>query len=119
MAYSISRFFKEITHLFFGQSAVVAEMASTTISCVSWKDDKMLCAIAFPDSSICFYDLEKQCWRQEMLTHNQMVGIQSICWKPLAPNTLVVSCVNGVFLWNIIKQNQGVHCIYSLEYPQH
>ena len=54
-----------------------------------------------------------------MLTHNQMVGIQSICWKPSAPNTLVVSCVNGVFLWNIVKQSQGVHCIYSLENPQH
>lgn len=104
------RLYKGAVHLLYGSSPVVPERTEASISCISWKDDKMFCAAAFPDSSIRFYDLEKQQWRGEVLKHHKMIGIQSISWKPSSPHTLVVGCINGVFLWKIIKQNQGTHC---------
>ena len=63
----------------------------------------MTAAVAFPDSSIHFYNLETQKWTSNVLQNIQMIGIQSLCWKGDSPNTLAVSCVNGVFIWNITK----------------
>ena len=71
----------------------------------------MIAAVAFPDSSIHFYNLETQKWTSNVLQNIQMIGIQSLCWKGDSP-TLAVSCVNGVFIWNITKLENESRCIH-------
>ena len=74
----------------------------------------MMAAVAFPDDSIHFYDLEEQRWNNIVLRNEQMVGIQSISWKPSTLGTLAVSCINGLFIWSRAGDNEGVHCIRFL-----
>lgn len=71
----------------------------------------MIAAVAFPDSSVHFYDLEAQKWTPTVLQSIQMFGIQSLCWKGDSSHTLAVSCVNGVFIWNIEKEENESRCI--------
>lgn len=98
----------------YGGCAVNAEMMEKSLKAISWKEDRMMAAVAFPDDSIHFYDLEEQRWNNIVLRNEQMVGIQSISWKPSTLGTLAVSCINGLFIWSRTGDNEGVHCIRFL-----
>ena len=114
-----SRLVAEFRNWMYGGCAVDAEVTEKSLSAISWKEDRMMAAVAFPDDSIHFYDLEKQKWNGTVLRNEQMVGIQSISWKPSTLGTLVVSCINGLFVWSMTEDTQGIHCILSLSFfPQ-
>lgn len=105
-----SRLYSEIVNFLYGFPPAHITHEAVSISCISWKQDKPVAAVAFPDSSVHFYDLDSQKWKAEVLQNNKMIGIQSLCWKSASPATLAVSCVNGVFIWKILKQENGSHC---------
>lgn len=111
-----SRLLAEFRNWVYGGCTVNAEMMEKSLSAISWKEDRMLAAVAFPDDSIHFYDLEKQKWNNTVLRNEQMVGIQSISWKPSTLGTLAVSCVNGLFIWSRNEDNEGNHCMRSLSF---
>jgi hypothetical protein len=109
-----SRLLGEFRNWMYGGCAVNAEMMEKSLTAISWKEDRMMAAVAFPDDSIHFYDLEEQRWNNIVLRNEQMVGIQSISWKPSTLGTLAVSCINGLFIWSRAGDNEGVHCIRFL-----
>lgn len=63
-----------------------------SIECVASRSDSPILAIGFPDDSVHFYDIERECYLDLFLSHQQMKGITAIQYNPKDPNQIAIGC---------------------------
>eukprot|EP00939_MAST-03C_sp_MAST-3C-sp1_P004400 g4400.t1 len=73
--------------------------------CMCWNPVRERIAVAFSDNTVRIYNVVGREWERPRLKHTFQRGIRQMAWRPLAPNTLAIACVQGICIWNVIGRS--------------